>query len=66
MKSVIKKLTSVVIVLLTVLQLCVAVYAAENGKCGDNLTWKLDDEGTLVISGSGDMDSMGSVTGCAP
>ncbi|MCR5664988.1 MAG: leucine-rich repeat protein [Oscillospiraceae bacterium] len=26
------------------------------GACGDNLTWKLDDSGTLTISGSGPMD----------
>ncbi len=25
------------------------------GKCGDDLTWVLDDEGTLTISGTGDM-----------
>lgn len=26
-----------------------------SGACGDNLTWTLDDEGTLTISGTGDM-----------
>ncbi len=26
-----------------------------NGTCGDNLTWVLDDEGTLTISGTGEM-----------
>ncbi len=26
-----------------------------SGTCGDNLTWVLDDEGTLTISGTGDM-----------
>lgn len=26
-----------------------------NGKCGDNLTWALDSEGVLSISGTGDM-----------
>ena len=29
--------------------------AAASGICGDNLTWTLDDSGTLTISGSGDM-----------
>ena len=29
--------------------------AAESGSCGDNLTWTLDDEGTLIISGTGEM-----------
>ena len=27
----------------------------ESGTCGDNLTWTLDDEGTLTISGTGNM-----------
>ena len=29
--------------------------AAASGVCGDNLTWVLDDVGTLTISGTGDM-----------
>ena len=33
------------------------VYAAKSGKCGENLTWTLDDEGTLTISGTGNMDN---------
>lgn len=28
---------------------------ATSGTCGDNLTWTLDDEGTLTISGTGEM-----------
>ena len=28
---------------------------ATSGTCGDNLTWTLDDSGTLTISGTGDM-----------
>lgn len=32
----------------------------ESGSCGRNLTWELDDEGTLTITGSGDMDDFGS------
>ena len=31
--------------------------AASSGTCGDNLTWTLDDNGTLTISGTGDMKS---------
>lgn len=30
-------------------------FAEERGTCGDNLTWVLDDEGTLTISGTGKM-----------
>ncbi len=29
--------------------------AASSGTCGENLTWTLDDEGNLTISGTGDM-----------
>lgn len=28
-----------------------------SGTCGDNLTWMLDDSGTLTISGTGDMEN---------
>lgn len=30
--------------------------AASSGKCGENITWALDDEGNLVIEGTGEMD----------
>ncbi len=30
-----------------------------SGTCGENLTWVLDDEGKLTISGSGEMDDYG-------
>ena len=34
--------------------------AAANGKCGDKLTWTLDDAGTLTISGTGVMTAYSS------
>ncbi|MCF0135503.1 MAG: leucine-rich repeat domain-containing protein, partial [Lachnospiraceae bacterium] len=34
--------------------------APRNGNCGDNLTWELQDDGTLVVSGVGEMWSYGS------
>ena len=43
-----------------------------SGKCGDNLSWVLDEEGTLTISGTGEMDSWSgdasdeSENSCAP
>ena len=43
------------------------VSAATSGTCGDNLTWTLDDNGTLTISGTGDMpmwNSSGDVPWC--
>lgn len=30
-------------------------YAATSGKCGDKVTWELSNDGTLTISGTGDM-----------
>ena len=35
-------------------------YAEASGICGDNLTWVLDYEGVLTISGTGDMYNYGS------
>lgn len=35
------------------------LFTAESGTCGENLTWELDDEGTLTISGSGEMNEYG-------
>ena len=51
-----KKFLSIVLVLS---MLCTFVplvaSAAISGTCGENLTWTLDDSGTLTISGTGDM-----------
>ena len=55
-----KKAISVSLVLVMVLSLfCVPVFAAEvvaSGECGaegDNVTWTLDNKGTLTVSGNG-------------
>ena len=32
-----------------------AVNIVDSGKCGDNLTWTIDSEKTLTISGTGEM-----------
>ncbi len=45
--------TAVVMILVCIMTVCVS--AAYSGTCGDNLTWVLDDEGTLTISGTGYM-----------
>ena len=37
-----------------------SVQGAASGKCGTNLTWTLDDKGTLTISGTGEMDNYSS------
>ena len=50
-----KKWTKLLLMaLLCACLLCLHAYA-ESGTCGDNLTWTLDDEGLLTISGTGDM-----------
>ena len=54
-----KRLVSALLCLCILLTLLpVSAMAAEtvsSGSCGDNLTWELDAEGTLTISGTGDM-----------
>lgn len=36
-----------------------AATVTDSGSCGENVTWKLDSEGTLTISGKGDMTDYG-------
>ncbi len=49
-------LTALIAAILLVLVLP-ACAAAETGTCGENLTWTLDDDGLLTISGTGEMTS---------
>lgn len=53
-----KKIIVLTLCLALMLSLIFSVSAAEviaSGVCGENLTWALDNEGTLTISGTGDM-----------
>ncbi len=53
-----KRILSFLLALIVVLGMTVSASAAEivdSGTCGDNLTWTLDHEGTLTISGKGEM-----------
>ncbi len=53
-----KRLLSILLVLLTALTLLPLGALADNNnnnKCGENLTWELDEIGILTISGTGDM-----------
>ena len=54
-----KRALSLLLAFVLVLGLFPAVSAAEvtSGTCGENLTWTLDSEGTLTISGEGPMDN---------
>lgn len=51
-----KRRLSILLVLLTALTLLpLGALADENSKCGESLTWNLDEIGILTISGTGDM-----------
>lgn len=54
MKKNIGLLLTICIIITMMSSFSLMVYA-ESGKCGDNLTWKFEDDGTLIISGTGDM-----------
>mgnify|MGYP003086362835 FL=1 len=41
--------------LLITLLVSLSAYAEKSGTCGDNLQWKLTDEGVLTITGTGKM-----------
>ena len=51
-------LLMLVLALLLTFGVTSAAWAAtvDSGECGDNLTWTLDSDGTLTISGNGAMD----------
>ncbi len=56
------RIFSFFVVMTLVLSLAVPAFAqagtepAKSGTCGENLTWELDDDGVLTISGTGEMD----------
>ncbi|MCD8391129.1 MAG: leucine-rich repeat protein, partial [Firmicutes bacterium] len=51
-----KRLVSFILVLAMICAFVPCFHAVESGTCGDNVTWVFDD-GTLTISGSGDMEN---------
>ena len=59
-----KRILSIVLALCLVFSLlpvsALADEAPTSGTCGDNLTWALADDGTLTISGEGEMNSYSS------
>lgn len=67
-KRMISLCMAVVLLVAMMPQIALNADAAEvvaSGTCGANLTWTLDDEGTLAISGMGEMDNYGA-TATAP
>lgn len=53
----IKKACFFLFILLILIFSCIASFAAGSGTCGNGVTWTLDDNGLLIISGNGDMTS---------
>lgn len=53
-------LISFVLIVLGILAFGTISASAESGTCGTNLTWNLDSEGTLTISGEGEMTNWSS------
>ena len=57
-----RKITILTIAFLSSVLMCANVFAAASGRCGDSITWTLDDSGNLTLSGSGEMWNYGIVT----
>ena len=49
------RILSIIFVLTVFLSFTAITANAENGTCGDNLHWSLDNDGTLTITGEGEM-----------
>ncbi len=59
MSRILKKASAILIVLVMLLSVIPfsGAIAAENGVCGENLTWSLSNDGVLTVSGNGEMDN---------
>ena len=57
-----RKITILTIAFLSSVLMCANAFAAATGRCGDSITWTLDDSGNLTLSGSGEMWNYGYVT----
>ena len=54
-----RKITILTIALLSSMLMYANAFAAATGRCGDSITWTLDDLGNLTLSGSGEMWNKG-------
>ena len=54
-----KKFATFIVTVFLLVEIAAPAWAAavSTGKCGDNLTWTLDNSGTLTITGNGAMDN---------
>lgn len=59
-KRILNVLLTYCIVIIVFAILPATAMATDSGTCGDNLTWTLEDNGTLTIAGTGDMASYAS------
>ena len=50
-----RKITILTIAFLSSMLMYASAFAAATGRCGDSITWTLDDSGNLTLSGSGEM-----------
>ena len=50
-----RKITILTIAFLSSVLMCANAFAAATGRCGDSITWTLDDSDNLTLSGSGEM-----------
>ena len=50
-----RKITILTIAFLSSMLMYANAFAAATGRCGDSITWTLDDSGNLMLSGSGEM-----------
>ena len=57
-----RKITILTIAFLSSMLMYANAFAAATGRCGDSITWTLDDSGNLTLSGSGEMWNHGYVT----
>ncbi len=65
MRNMLKKSLAVLLSLLCLANIAaftVSAATVSSGKCGDNIMWKLDGSGHLIISGKGDMWEKGQFT----
>ena len=54
-----RKITILTIAFLSSMLMYANAFAAATGRCGDSITWTLDDSGNLTLSGSGEMWNYG-------
>ncbi len=50
-----RKITILTIAFLSLMLMYANAFAAATGRCGNSITWTLDDSGNLTLSGSGEM-----------